>query len=84
MIYLTHELKEIDNMLINSINDEYSNLTIFNTHDLDENIFWKEYYLTLQMYFLSKKIADDKNIDLTMPEYNPRLVKKMYNFKGEM
>ncbi len=84
IIYLTHELKEIDNMLINSINDEYSNLTIFNTHDLDENIFWKEYYLTLQMYFLSKKIADDKNIDLTMPEYNPRLVKKMYNFKGEM
>lgn len=84
MIYLTHELKDLDHLLINSINDEYSNLTIFNTDDLDENIFWKEYYLTLQMYFLSKKIADDKNIDLTMPEYNPRLVKKMYNFKGEM
>lgn len=84
IIYLTHKLKEIDNTLINSINDEYSNLTVFNTHDLDENIFWKEYYLTLQMYFLSKKIADDKNIDLTMPEYNSRLVKKMYNFKGEM
>lgn len=83
-IYLAHELKEIDNMLINSINDEYSNLIVFNTDDLDENIFWKEYYLILQMYFLSKKIADDKNIDLTMPEYNPRLVKKMYNFKGEM
>ena len=59
-------------------------MTIFNTEDLDENIFWKEYYLMLQMYFLSKKIADDKNIDLTMPEYNPRLVKKMYNFKGDM
>lgn len=84
MIYLTHELKDLDYLLINSINDEYSNLTVFNTDDLDENIFWKEYYLTLQMYFLSKKIADDKNIDLTMPEYNPRLVKKMYNFKGEM
>lgn len=84
MIYLTHELKDLDHLLINSINDEYSNLTVFNTDDLEENIFWKEYYLTLQMYFLSKKIAADKNIDLTMPEYNPRLVKKMYNFKGEM
>lgn len=84
MIYLIHELKDLDHLLINSINGEYSNLTVFNTDDLDENIFWKEYYLTLQMYFLSKKIADDKNIDLTMPEYNPRLVKKMYNFKGEM
>ena len=37
-----------------------------------------------KIWYLSKKIADDKNIDLTMPEYNPRLVKKMYNFKGEM
>ena len=59
-------------------------MIVFNTADLDENIYWKEYYLTLQMYFLSKKIAEDKNIDLTMPEYNPRLVNKMYNFKGEM
>ena len=84
IIYLAHGLKDLDYLLINSINDEYSNLTLFNTDDLDENIFWKEFYLILQMYFLSKKIADDKNIDLTMPEYNPRLVKKMYNFKGEM
>lgn len=38
----------------------------------------------LQMYFLSKKIADDKGIDLTQPEYNPKLVKKLYNFRGEM
>ena len=36
------------------------------------------------MYFLSKKIAEDKNIDLTQPEYNPTLVKKLYKFKGEM
>lgn len=84
MIYLTHELKELDYLLINSINEEYPNLTVFNTDDLHENIFWKEFYLTIQMYFLSKKIADDKNIDLTMPEYNPKLVKKMYKFKGEM
>ena len=57
---------------------------MFSTDDLAENIFWKEYYLTLQMYFLSKRIADDKGIDLTMPEYNQQLIKKLYNFKGEM
>lgn len=84
IIYLNHELKDLDNLLINSINNEYSNLTVFNTNDLNENIFWKEYYLILQMYFLSKKIAEDKNINLTMPEYNPRLIKKLYKFKGEM
>lgn len=84
LIYLSHGLKELDILLIESINSEYSNIFVFDTNDLSDNIFWKEYYLILQMYFLSKKIAEDKNIDLTQPEYNPTLVKKLYKFKGEM
>lgn len=84
LIYLSHGLKELDDLLIDSINGEYSNISVFDTDDLSDNIFWKEYYLILQMYFLSKKIAEDKNIDLTQPEYNPTLVKKLYKFKGEM
>ncbi len=84
VIYLCHQRKELDNILIELINKEYSNISIFDTEDIKEDYFWKEYYLILQMYFLSKKIADDKNIDLTQPEYNPRLVKKLYNFRGEM
>lgn len=84
LIYLSHGLKELDSLLIESINSEYSNISVFDTNDLSDNIFWKEYYLILQMYFLSKKIAKDKNIDLTQPEYNPTLVKKLYKFKGEM
>ena len=84
IIYLSHGLKELDSLLIDSINSEYSNISVFDTNDLSDNIFWKEYYLILQMYFLSKKIAEDKNIDLTQPEYNPTLVKRLYKFKGEM
>jgi|GEM_PF-1489378 hypothetical protein len=84
LIYLSHGLKELDSLLIESINSEYSNISVFDTNDLSDNIFWKEYYLILQMYFLSKKIAEDKNIDLTQPEYNPTLVKKLYKYKGEM
>ena len=84
VIYLCHHRKDLDNILIEAINKEYSNISIFDTEDIKENYFWKEYYLMMQMYFLSKKIADDKNIDLTQPEYNPKLVKKLYNFKGEM
>lgn len=84
IIYLTHGLKDLDKLLIDTMSSEYSNISVFNTDDLDENIFWKEYYLMLQMYFLSKKIADDKNMDLTQPEYNPKVIKKIYNFKGEM
>jgi len=84
VIYLCHQRKELDNILIELINKEYSNISIFDTEDINEDYFWKEYYLILQMYFLSKKIADDKSIDLTQPEYNPKLVKKLYNFRGEM
>ncbi len=84
IIYLSHGLKELDSLLIDTINSEYSNVSVFDTGDLNDNIFWKEYYLILQMYFLSKKIAEDKNIDLTQPEYNPTLVKRLYKFKEEM
>ena len=84
IVYLCHQRKKLDNILIKLINQEYSNILIFNTEDIEENYFWKEYYLILQMYFLSKKIADDKNTDLTQPEYNPKLIKKLYNFRGEM
>ncbi|MBQ4263289.1 MAG: hypothetical protein IJB83_03475 [Bacilli bacterium] len=84
VIYLCHQRRELDNILIELINKEYSNLSIFDTENIKEDYFWKEYYLMLQMYFLSKKIADDKGIDLTQPEYNPKLVKKLYNFRGEM
>ena len=84
IIYLSHGLKELDSLLIDAINSEYSNISVFDTSDLNDNIFWKEYYLILQMYFLSKKIAEDKNIDLTQPEYNPTLVNRLYKFKGEM
>ena len=83
-IYLTHKLKDLDTLIIDCLNNEYANVYLFDTNDLDENVFWKEFYLMLQMYFLSRKIADDKNIDLTQPEYNQTLVKKLYTFKGDM
>lgn len=60
MFYLSHNLKELDKILINSISSQYANISVFNTEEIEENIFWKEYYLMIQMYFLSKKIADDK------------------------
>lgn len=84
MIYLSHVETELDKTLIDSIRSEYSNICIFDSQDIDDNYFWKEYYLMLQMYYLSKRIADDKNIDLTMPEYNENVIRKLYKFKGEM
>lgn len=84
MIYLAHQMKSFDYELLHLFMKEYPNIFLFHTLDEEQNIFWKEFYLSLQMYYLSKKIADDKGIDLTMPEYNSKMVKKLYKYKGEM
>ena len=84
MIYLLHNNNELDDLLIRLLNQEYNNILLFDTLDLDESIFLKEYYLSLQMYYLSKKIAEDKNIDITCPDYNPNIVKKVYKYRGNM
>lgn len=85
IIYLSHDYNELDNLIINSISDEYQNILQFNTIDIkDEDILWREFYLLLQMYYLSKKIADYKNKDLTNPNYNRKLVKTLYNYRGSL
>lgn len=84
IFYLAHQMKGLDNEILPILTQEYPNIFLLHTFDEDTNIFWKEYYLALQMYYLSKKIADDKGIDLTMPEYNPKVIKKLYRYKGEM
>lgn len=84
LIFLSHSQTELDKILLETLIQEYSNIFLMHTLDLEENIYWKELYLSLQMYHLSKKIAEDKNIDLTMPEYNPNIIKKLYKWKGEM
>lgn len=84
MIYLLHEKRKLDHTLIDVLLKEYPNIFLFHTLDLKNNLFWKEFYLSLQMFYLSKKIAEDKHLELTQPEYNPQLIKTLYSFKGEM
>lgn len=83
-VYLTHRRKMLDQVLMDCLTLEYSNVSVFHTEDLTDDVFWKEYYLILQMYFLSKKIAEDRGIDLTQPEYNSSIVQKTYKYRGEM
>ncbi len=84
IIYLAHQIKELDKEILTILKKEYPNIFIFSTLEEQESLLWKEYYLSLQMYELSRKIATDKQIDLTMPEYNLNVVKKLYQYKGEM
>lgn len=84
IIYLQHEEKELDKILRNILQEEHPNICTLDTFDLNENQLWKTYYLSLQAYYLSLKIAKAKQMDLTMPEYNPKLIKTLYPYKGEM
>lgn len=70
-------------MILNSL-QEYPNIFSFHGQDSADNYFWKEYYLSLQMYYLSKKIAEDKHMELTQPDYDPYVLKRLYKFTGEM
>ena len=85
IIYLSHDQDDLDTFLLDTISQEYETVYQLNSSDLyGENYFWREYYLLLQMYYLSKKIAEDKDKDLTKPDYNPRLIKSLYNYRGNL
>lgn len=85
IIYLSHDQDDLDTLLLDTISQEYGGICQFNSSDLcEENYFWREYYLLLQMYYLSKKIAEDNNKDLTKPNYNRRTIKQLYNYRGRL
>ena len=85
IFFTTNNCNNFENMCFKIILLYLINKKIYN---VKIEIYYLIYLIFIIIWFDtdqdSKKIADDKNIDLTMPEYNPRLVKKMYNFKGEM
>lgn len=82
IIYLLNEENELDKLLIDLLSSEYPNFNIFKGEGKDN--YWKEFSLLLQMYFLSKKIADERGIDLTAPDYNPKVTKPVYRYRGRM
>lgn len=84
IIYLTHEINELDRLLLSLLKEEYKGINLITTEDLEDNAYWKEFYMLLQIYYLSLKIASDKGIDITQPEYNKNIVKKVYTYRGEM
>ena len=82
MIYLSHKNSEFDNLLIDILTEQYHNVSIFSPTTAEP--YWQEYELMLQMYYLSKKIASDKNMDVTKPAYNKKLVKTLYQYRGRL
>lgn len=82
MIYLMHEKQELDSMLLDVLTSQYD--FIYPVVSSGEQQVVKDYDLALKMMYLSQEIASDNEIDLCQPEYNPKVIKKCYNYKGEM
>lgn len=82
MIYLMHEEQELDSMLLEVLTSQYD--FIYPVVSKGEQQTMRDYDLALKMAYLSREIASDKEIDLCQPEYNPKVIKKVYSYKGEM
>lgn len=72
---------ELDEKLLENINDYYNEIIKIEKYDKDE--ITNDFFATIICMFLTKILAENKNIDLSHIDYSP-IVKKLYYFKGEM
>lgn len=84
LIYLEHQKKDLDYLLLDLLKKEYKNIIELSSTEKYQDILRKEFLLNLNSIYLSKKIASDNNIDLCMVEYNPKVINKIYSYRGEM
>lgn len=82
LIYLLSNKKELDELLLNNLESRYQSIIILKSDYKDPII--NNFYLTLQAIYLTKHIAETKNIDLSIVNYDKELCKKLYKYEGEM
>lgn len=75
--------KELDKILLENLSKYYSEIVKIEKYYSDDFVIDNDYYATVKSMYLTKKLAENKQIDLSKIEYSP-LVKKLYYFKGEM
>lgn len=75
--------KELDKLLLENLSKYYTEIIKIEKYYSDDFVIDNDYYVTIKSMYLTKKLAENKQIDLSKIEYSP-LVKKLYYFKGEM
>lgn len=85
LIYLINEKTEIDELLLEQLrNTDYFPITVIDVSNSKTSSLERQYELLVKAVFLSKKIAEDKKMELSQVEYNRNIVHKVYYYKGEM
>lgn len=82
LIYLLSNKKELDELLISLLTAKYNDIVILESKYDDPIV--NNFYLTLQAMYLTSYIAQTKNIDLSIVNYDKDLCKKLYKYTGDM
>ena len=82
LIYLISKRNELDTLLLNLLEDKYESIIVLEGNNNDDIL--NNFELTAQAMYLTKQIAEYKNIDLSIIEYNKPLCKILYKYTGEM
>lgn len=72
---------ELDNLILNEAQQYYPKIISLNQNYSDPII--DDFNLTIKAMYLSKALAELKNVDLSSVNYSP-LVKKLYKYKGTL
>lgn len=84
MLYLNHSESELDKLLLELLKSEYPHIINLTSPLSVNSQLRKEFSLNLDAIYLSQKIASDNDIDMCMVDYNPKVINKIYKYRGEM
>lgn len=82
LILFTSE-KELDELLFNNLKEYYTEIVKVDRYYPNDCIVDNDFYATICSMYLTKKLAENKGMDLSKVDYSP-IVKKLYKYKGEM
>ena len=82
LIYLLSNKNELDEVLLCNLDKRYQDMIILESDYGDPVI--NNFYLTLQSMYLTKYLANKKNIDLSIVNNDKELCKILYKYKGRM
>lgn len=75
--------KELDDLLFHDLKEYYTEIVKIDRYYPNDCVIDNDFYATICSMYLTKKLAENKEMDLSKVDYSP-MVEKLYKYKGEM
>lgn len=75
--------KELDDLLFHDLKEYYTEIVKIDRYYPNDCVIDNDFYATICSMYLTKKLAENKEMDLSKVDYSP-MVKKLHKYKGEM